>query len=53
MRTASLVVPFLLSVAIAAQGPGPAPELAKLDRLIGTWEGSGKVHMGPGAPASG
>jgi hypothetical protein len=52
MRTASLVVPFLLSLPLAAQATGPAPELAQLDRLIGTWEGSGKVHMGPGAPAS-
>lgn len=38
--------------AFAQQPPGPAPELAKYDRLIGNWSGSGNSVMAPGTPAA-
>ncbi len=34
----------------AQEAPKPAPELAKFDRMIGSWEGTGSVAMGPGQP---
>jgi hypothetical protein len=51
MRITSLVVASLLAAPLFAQAPTPAPELARFDRLLGTWEGTGKVFTAPGAPA--
>jgi hypothetical protein len=35
-----------------AQEPQPAPELSHYDRLLGSWESSGTVNMGPEGAAS-
>ncbi len=42
---------LLSAAALSAQGPmPPAPELKKLDALVGSWKGSGTVVMQPGMP---
>ncbi|HEX5051343.1 MAG TPA: DUF1579 family protein [Planctomycetota bacterium] len=43
-----LVLPTLLA---AQETPKPAPKLAKLQPLIGSWHGTGTAQMGPGEPS--
>ena len=46
-------VAALTAASLAAQQDmfGPAEQLKKLEPLVGTWQGTGKVVMQPGAPA--
>lgn len=55
MLKTSLLLPALLVPALAAAGAaqmpeGPAKELARYDRLLGDFEGSGQVFHAPDAP---
>jgi hypothetical protein len=49
---ASLLATLLLLPVVIAQGgpPDPAPQLQKLEPMIGNWSGRGTAQMGPGAP---
>ena len=52
MRVAHILLPFALALPALAQEmeiPKPAKELAKYQKLIGSWEGSGQVWMEAGA----
>ncbi len=57
MRTLVIASAALLSFQCCAQaqegpsGPTPPPELAKFDRLLGTFKGTGSVWMAAGPPA--
>ncbi|MBL8749269.1 MAG: DUF1579 family protein [Planctomycetes bacterium] len=50
-RVAALVTVLLVFPVVAQDGiPGPAPQLKKLEPLVGNWHGTGTATFGPGAP---
>ncbi len=50
-RVTALVTALLVSAVVAQDGmPGPAPELKRLEPLVGNWHGTGTATFGPGAP---
>jgi hypothetical protein len=53
VAASALCLSLLLAVAPAQDMPAPAPELAKLEPLIGAWQGKGTVAMGADGPTSG
>ncbi|MBL8730630.1 MAG: DUF1579 family protein [Planctomycetes bacterium] len=48
-----VLLAVVLSPCLAAQAgpPGPAPELKRLEPLLGSWAGSGTAKLGPGEPS--
>lgn len=53
MKTLSLLVSLTVVASATAQTPIPPAQLAKFDRLIGSWQGEGTVEMEPGQPRTG
>jgi len=49
LSTGATAAALLLSCPVLSQ-QGPAPELQKFERMLGTWEGKGTAKMQPGMP---